>query len=111
MRALLQSARRDLAAAARRVGQLAAAVGPRSNRLARTETERTLARERRLRSVDPRSVLDRGYSILRLDGGPTLSDAAAAPAGTAVCAQLRRGSLRLRSEGAVSDEEATRRDG
>jgi exodeoxyribonuclease VII large subunit len=72
---------------------------PASQRRLGLETERTVARERRLALVDPRRVIDRGYAILRTEGDGVLTDAGDAPAGTAVSAELRRGALRLRSEG------------
>jgi exodeoxyribonuclease VII large subunit len=53
--------------------------------------------------VDPRRVVERGYAILRLADGRALVDAEAAPAGSAVDAELRRGALRLRSEGPRGD--------
>jgi exonuclease VII large subunit len=48
-------------------------------------------------------VLERGYSILRLDDGKVLTDQAGAPEGTAVRAELRTGAVRLRSLGSDSD--------
>jgi exodeoxyribonuclease VII large subunit len=75
------------------------ALGPRSLRTLALESERLDARGRRLHLVDPRRVVERGYSILRLEGGTILTDAGDSPAGTPVRAELRRGRLRLRSEG------------
>ena len=62
--------------------------------------ERSVARGRRLHLVDPRRVLDRGYAILRTGDGRVLTTAELAPAGTVLSARLKRGGLRLRSEGA-----------
>ena len=62
------------------------------------------ARERRLALVDPRRVLDRGYAILRTEGDGVLTDAGDAPAGSVLSAELRRGALRLRSEGKMERE-------
>ena len=52
-----------------------------------------------LRLVDPRRVLERGYALLRVEGGEVLTRAGQAPEGTMVRARLKSGSLRLRSEG------------
>jgi exodeoxyribonuclease VII large subunit len=95
----VQGARRDLAVATDRVNQLAAALEPGSRRGLAHELERTEARYRRLFLVDPRRVVERGYSILRQADGTVLVDADAAPAGTPVSAELKRGRLRLRSVG------------
>jgi exodeoxyribonuclease VII large subunit len=102
-RQVVQGARRDLAAARSRAAQLAAAIEPGSRRRLTLERERTEARSRRLHLVDPRRVVERGYSILRQVDGTVLLDADAAPAGTAVRAELKRGRLRLRSEGQERD--------
>jgi exodeoxyribonuclease VII large subunit len=103
-RQLAQGARRDLAAAAARVGDFGAALRPRGLRRTGQEAERTDARARRLHLVDPRRVVERGYAILRIAAGGVLKEAGAAPAGTEVLAELKRGRLRLRSEGSVSRE-------
>jgi exodeoxyribonuclease VII large subunit len=100
-RQLAQGARRDLATARERTAVLAAAIEPGSRRRLTLEAERTEARSRRLHLVDPRRVVERGYSILRRSDGHVLVDAENAPAGTAVTAELKRGRLRLRSEGTV----------
>jgi len=99
LRALLGAARRGLAQARSGLAGQSRSIAPRGERLLRLERERFDARERRLRLVDPRRVVERGYSILRLDDGKVLNDAGAAPAGTAVLAELRSGRLCLRSEG------------
>ena len=56
---------------------------------------------RRLHLVDPHRVLGRGYSILRGGDGRVLAAAELAPAGTPLTAELKRGRLRLRSEGEI----------
>jgi len=71
----------------------------RGGRSLQLEREKMEARGRRLRLVDPRRVVERGYAIVRLDDGKVLTDADHAPAGTPLRAELRRGSLALRSEG------------
>jgi len=93
------AARRDLASERRRTGDISRALGPRALRGTALETERTQGRERRLYLVDPRRVVERGYAILRKGEGPVVSDAAAAPAGTRLTAELRSGRLALVSEG------------
>jgi exodeoxyribonuclease VII large subunit len=49
--------------------------------------------------VDPRRVVERGYAIVRSAGGKVLTDAAGAPAGARLRAELRKGSIRMTSEG------------
>jgi len=56
-------------------------------------------REGRLRALDPRRVVERGYAILRLPGGKAVVDPAQAPPGTRLVAEVRDGTLRLLSEG------------
>ena len=103
-RTVSQAARRDLAAAGQRVEELVGWISPRARRFLAQASERTAQRSRRLDLVDPRRVLERGYSILRTVEGTVLQDAGLAPAGTSVRAQLKRGSLELRSEGPVHEQ-------
>jgi len=103
-RTVSQAARRDLVAAGRRVDELVDWISPRVRRLLGRAAEHTAQRERRLDLVDPRRVLERGYSILRTAEGAVLQDAGLAPAGTVLRAQLKRGSLQLRSEGPESKQ-------
>jgi exodeoxyribonuclease VII large subunit len=63
------------------------------------ERERSESRDRRLRLLNPRRVLERGYAILRQQDGKVLTAAAMAPAGSLVSAELKSGKLKLRSEG------------
>jgi exodeoxyribonuclease VII large subunit len=100
-RAFTQGARRDLAAGRERLESTARTLAPTARRSLQHELERTDARARRLQLVDPRHVLDRGYSILRTGDGRVLVAAEGAPAGTALTAQLKRGSLKLVSEGNI----------
>lgn len=81
------------------VGRQAPALGPAGGRVAAREIERLAARERRLALVDPRRVLQRGYAILRLADGRVVTAPGMAPSSTPVRAELKRGTLRLRSEG------------
>jgi exodeoxyribonuclease VII large subunit len=98
-RALAQAARRELAAARRTVAEAAGSLGPRAARRMAAEQDRTAQRDRRLYLIDPRRVLERGYALLRSDAGAVVTDAGRAPAGTPLRAELRRGTLALRSEG------------
>lgn len=98
-RAMSQGARRDIAAQRQHIDDSARVLAPRAQRVVAREAERTAARERRLRLVDPRRVVERGYAVLRIEGGAVVTDAGMAPRGAAVSAELRRGWLRLRSEG------------
>ena len=99
----LRGARRELSSASSRLEEMAANVGPRASRLLSMEAERIESRRRRLVLLEPRRVVERGYAIVRLSTGKVLTDPDRAPAGTAVVAELKDGSLRLRSEG--SEEE------
>src|SRR5262249_13869601 len=93
------AARRDLASERKRTGETARALGPRALRGIALEAERAQGRERRLSRVDRRRVVERGYATRRRGDGPVVSDAAAAPAGTRLTAELRSGRLALVSEG------------
>ena len=103
LRAVGKAAARDLATVRGSLRQQARLLAPRSARLLSREQQNAESYERRLRLIDPRRVIERGYAILRLDDGTVLTRASRAPAGTAVQAELRRGSLRLRSEGEGDD--------
>lgn len=104
VRQLAQGSRRDLAASSRRLSERTAALAARSLRHVAQERERTDARARRLHLAEPRRVVERGYAILRGPDGKAVTDAVAAPAGTGLRAELRRGALRLRSEGPEASE-------
>ncbi len=88
-----------LGVARERVGRQALAVRPGVGRMMVHENERLAVRERRLALVHPGRVLQRGYSILRLGDGRVVTGPELAPAGSEVRAELKRGILRLRSEG------------
>jgi len=96
---LKQSTRRDAASLTQRLADLAQRFGAVSQRRLATEAERTESRARRLHLIDPRRVVERGYAILRAADGAVIRDAAQAPAGTKVEAELGTGTLVLRSEG------------
>lgn len=99
VRQLRQGARRDLDAASGHVDAMASRLGPRSSRRLTLEAERVEARALRLRLLDPRRVLERGYAIVRTQEGAVLTDPAQAPRGTALTAELKRGALRVHSDG------------
>ncbi len=99
VRQLVQGSLRDVASAGRRIAGALAGIAPRGLRRLAIETERLEARARRLHLLDPRRVVERGYAILRTASGRAIAEADAAPAGAEVLAELRRGRLRLRSEG------------
>ena len=67
-------------------------------------TERLASRSHRLRLVHPRSIIERGYAILRDEGGRIVQDASTVPAGKTLRAELKQGRLKLRSEGAEPDQ-------
>lgn len=56
-----------------------------------------------LRALSPAATLARGYAIAHLDDGRILSDAADAPAGTAMTVTVDRGSIRAVSEGRIAE--------
>jgi exodeoxyribonuclease VII large subunit len=100
-RRLRLGAGRDLSSASRRVDEIASRLGPYASRQLAIESERVEARRRRLLLLDPRRVVERGYAILRTETGAVLKDAAQAPSGTSLTAELKQGRLRIRSEGPV----------
>jgi exodeoxyribonuclease VII large subunit len=104
VRQLRQGTTRDLSAASRRLDDTASLLGPRAARRLALEAERVEARGRRLRLLDPRRVVERGYAILRSDRGGVITDAARAPQGTTLTAELKQGVLRLRSEGPEEEQ-------
>jgi exodeoxyribonuclease VII large subunit len=99
VRQLALGSGRDFAAARERLSAASAAIGPRALRLVLRENERGVSRERRLDLIDPRRVIERGYAILRGKDRHVITDASAAAPGSPVTAELRRGILKLRSEG------------
>ncbi len=102
-RRMLQGARRDLETQRGFLGHAASTLGPRARRCLARERERTEVRARRLSVADPRRIVERGYAILRRADGRLVRAGEDAPAGTALIAELRRGRLRARSEGAMED--------
>lgn len=98
-RRLRLGAGRDLSSASRRVDEIASRLGRSASWHLVRESERVEARGRLLLLLDPRRVVERGYAILRTETGAVLKDPAHAPSGTTLTAELKRGALRLRSEG------------
>jgi exodeoxyribonuclease VII large subunit len=105
LRSIAHGARRDVESARGKLRRAQVSLGPRSGRLVQRERERLESRLQRLRLADPRHVLSRGFSVLRLPDGGLLTRAEAAPEGTMVRAQLKVGTLKLRSEGEGGDGE------
>jgi exodeoxyribonuclease VII large subunit len=99
-RQLGQGARRDLAAESLRMTLAARGLAPRVTRAVALEGERVAARARRLHLLDPRRVVERGYAIVRTADGRVVVDAASAPKGARLTAELKTGRLGLVSEGA-----------
>ncbi|MCD6128108.1 exodeoxyribonuclease VII large subunit [Candidatus Bipolaricaulota bacterium] len=96
---LRRSARRELDEAWERVTKAAQLARPRALALLLREKERLEARENRLHALDPRRVVERGFAILRLREGKVVTDPAQAPPGTRLRAEIKRGVLKLLSEG------------
>jgi len=69
---------------------------------------RLAALERLARSLHPRTVVERGFAIVRDAGGKTLRDAAATAPGREIEATLARGRLRARVERADPDPDPGR---
>jgi exodeoxyribonuclease VII large subunit len=107
-RQLGQGARRDLDAEGRRVIEAVRGLAPRAARAFAHETERMELRARRLHLLHPRRVVERGYAIVRSVQGRVITDAAAAPRGTRITAELRSGRLGLVSEGPAGEERSER---
>ena len=102
-RQLGQGARLDLEGETLRMKEAVRGLAPRVARALAIEGERVVARARRLHLLDPRRVVERGYAIVRLASGRVVVDAATAPPGTRVTAELKTGTLGLLSEGANDD--------
>ncbi len=96
---------RGVADAQERLARISQRLGPGALSLLSREAERLRAREERLRALDPRRVLGRGYAVLRGPDGKAIVDPTQAPPGTRLVAEIREGILRLISEG------GERRDG
>ncbi len=65
----------------------------------REESRRLEAAEDRLRALDPRRVLERGYTITRTSEGKTVRRAADAPVGSVLDTETGDGTVRSRVEG------------
>ncbi|MCX7750351.1 MAG: exodeoxyribonuclease VII large subunit [Candidatus Bipolaricaulota bacterium] len=93
------AAERHLGRAGEHLVQLGGAVPRQALLQLRRAGEGLEARGRRLHALDPQRVVERGYAILRSEGGRVVTDPAQAPVGSRLRAHLRRGVLLLRSEG------------
>ena len=86
----------------RRSARVVAEHGPRivaaARRSVRSELVRLEAAESRLRALDPRRVLERGYTITRDERGRTVRTAAAASAGALLVTETADGRIRSRVE-------------
>lgn len=96
---LRRSTSRELAEAKERTMKATELISPRALALISRETERLEARKNRLSALDPRRVLERGFAVLRLAEGQVVTDPAQAPAGAKLRAEIKRGVLKLLSEG------------
>jgi exodeoxyribonuclease VII large subunit len=94
-----RGAQRDLVLAGQRVSQAALVLPSRSRMRVDRAAERLEGQAKRLHALDPRRVVERGYAIVRLAEGPVVTDASQAPPQAILKVQLRRGTLRARSEG------------
>jgi exodeoxyribonuclease VII large subunit len=99
---LRRSARRELAEAADSLKKTTALLGPRALALLSRENERLESRKNRLSALDPRRVVERGFAVLRLVEGRVVTNPAQAPPGTKLRAEIKRGVLKLLSEGGES---------
>jgi exodeoxyribonuclease VII large subunit len=100
---MLLGARREVEGAWTVLQRHAGILRPTAARLLSRAREHVDARERRLQLIDPRRVVERGYAILRGSDGRVLTEARAAPAGSRIRGELKRGALTLRSEGPITE--------
>jgi exodeoxyribonuclease VII large subunit len=103
LRSMLLGARREVEGAWTVLQRHAGILRPTAARLLSRAREHVDARERRLQLIDPRRVVERGYAILRGSDGRVLTEARAAPAGSRIRGELKRGALTLRSEGPITE--------
>ena len=104
LRSIGRAGCREIAVARGRIGGLGRRVGPAAQRRTALEAANLTQREFRLRSVDPRRVLARGYAILRGGGGRVVCRLADAPLGVELRAELEEGVLRLLSRGPLEEQ-------
>ncbi len=90
---------RDLTRAREELNRLTVFIPARALAQLSREGDRLAAREKQLRALDPKRVLERGYAILRLEGGSVVREPGQAPPGTPLWAELGRGILKLVSRG------------
>jgi len=90
--------------ARRRLSDLEADLGAVTNDAIDRRRERTTTLADRLRGLDPRLVLRRGYSITRTEGGRVLRDATAVAPGDRLVTRLASGEIASRAEPGRGDE-------
>ncbi|HOD73645.1 MAG TPA: exodeoxyribonuclease VII large subunit, partial [Candidatus Bipolaricaulis anaerobius] len=99
-----RGANRDLSLAHQRVSQVTLLVPARARMRLVWAGERLEGHAQRLHALDPRRVVERGYAIVRLAEGPVVTDPRQAPPQALLRLQLKRGTLRARSEGEEGGE-------
>ena len=90
---------RELSDARRRISELHMRITSQAVSLLAREGRLISDREKRLRALDPRRVVERGYAIIRRVDDGIVTDPEQAPPGTRLRAELRGGVLRLVSQG------------
>ena len=95
---------REFSEAHRRIQELHTRVLSQARAFLAREAHRLSDREKRLKALDPRRVLERGYAIIRRVGDGIVTDPAQAPPGTRLRAELRGGVLRLLSQGGERED-------
>jgi len=101
---LTRSSNSHIASEIEKILRLMKTMAREERRAIELEAERLDARQHRLQQLHPRRVLERGFALLRLEGGKVVTDSSMAPPGSAILAELRNGNLQLRSEGPTNDE-------
>ncbi|MDH3627444.1 MAG: exodeoxyribonuclease VII large subunit [Acidobacteriota bacterium] len=103
-RRIARESNRQMRDAGQALRERESSLGPLGRRLLARSTETLDAGARRLHTIDPRRVVERGFAILRAGNGNVVSRVAAAPRGTRMTAELKDGTMRLRSEGAAEQD-------
>ncbi len=101
---LARGAQRDLSSSRQRVFRTALLVPVRASVRVARSGEHLEGQAKRLHALDPRRVVERGYAIVRLAEGSVVTDARQAPSQAFLRVQLKRGTLRARSEGEEGGE-------
>src|SRR5690606_12459634 len=103
----LRSPESMLTSRAHEVEMLVARGRDRVERAVESQSRRTAELRATLRALSPASTLARGYAIAHLADGVIVRDAAQAPAAAPVVVTVGRGSFAARSEGPISEGEAS----